>query len=63
MPASFATGTQVEYRGQTGVIRFIDDTYLTICVSVNPNDKMRDVCLVVPNHQWDSIKLIKESTK
>jgi len=59
----FATGTKVEWRGHVGEIRFVDDFYLTICVSVNPEDRVRDVCLVVHNYQWDDIKLVKESTK
>lgn len=61
--SAFALGTQVEYRGTVGIIRFIDDSYLTICVSVHPQDKIHDVCLVVPNFQWSEIKLLKESSK
>ena len=60
---AFATGTQVEWRGHVGEIRFVDDIYLTICLSVNPQDRARDVCLVVQNYQWDEIKLLKESEK
>ena len=60
---AFASGTQVEWRGHVGQIRFVDDIYLTICVSVNPGDRVRDVCLVVQNYQWDEIKLLKESNK
>jgi hypothetical protein len=60
---AFATGTQVEWRGHVGEIRFVDDIYLTICVSINPDDRVRDVCLVVQKWDWDSIKLVKESTK
>ena len=43
---AFATGTQVEWRGHVGEIRFVDDIYLTICLLVNPEDRARDVCLV-----------------
>lgn len=60
---AFATGTKVEWRGHVGEIRFVDDVYLTICVSVNPEDRVRDVCLVVQKWYWDDIKLVKESTK
>lgn len=60
---AFAAGTQVEWRGHFGEIRFVDDIYLTICLSVNPEDRARDVCLVVHDYQWDEIKLVKESTK
>ena len=60
---AFAVGTKVEWREHVGEIRFVDDVYLTICVSVNPNDRVRDVCLVVQKWDWSNIKLVKESTK
>jgi hypothetical protein len=60
---AFATGTRVEWRGHVGEIRFVDDIYLTICVSVNPEDRARDVCLVVQKWDWNEIMLVKESTK
>ena len=60
---AFATGTQVEWRGHVGEIRFVDDIYLTICICVNREDRVRDVCLVVQNYHWNEIKLVKESTK
>ena len=60
---AFAVGTKVEWREHVGEIRFVDDVYLTICVSVNPNDRVRDVCLVVQKWDWNEIKLVKESTK
>ena len=61
--SSFAKGTEVEFCGQVGEIRFIDDSYLTICLFVNSEDRVRDVCLVVQRWDWHKIKLIKESTK
>ena len=60
---SFAPGAVVEWRGHVGEIRFVDDLYLTVCVCVNEQDRVRDVCIVVQNFQWNEIKLIKESTK
>lgn len=60
---AFAPGAVVEWKGHVGEIRFVDDVYLTICVSVNPEDRVRDVCLVVQKWYWDDIKLVKESTK
>ena len=60
--SSFAEGLSVEYKNCSGVIKFISEFYLTICIQDNP-DKSRDVCLVVPPYEWDNIKLNKESTK
>ena len=60
---AFASGTVVEWKGHVGEIRFVDDLYLTICLSVHPEDRVRDVCLVVQRWDWNEIKLVKESTK
>lgn len=60
--SSFAKGLNVEYKNRNGIIRFVSEFYLTICIQVN-SSKSRDVCLVVPPYEWDNIKLNKESRK
>lgn len=58
----FVEGLEVEYKGQIGIIRFICDQYLTICVK-KFSEKNRDVCLLVYRDQYHKISLLKESIK
>jgi len=60
---NFSTGIIVSYKKNVGEIRFVDENYLTVCISVNPDDRVRDVCLVIPKQNWDEVRLIKESNK
>ena len=60
---NFSTGIIVSYKTHVGEIRFVDENYLTVCISVNPDDRVRDVCLVIPKQNWDEVRLIKESNK
>lgn len=60
--SSFAPGVLVTFRGNTGTIKFVDDTsegYLTICIKTEAT--MGAVCLVVYRYQWDEIELVKSN--
>ena len=60
---TFAEGLEVQYKEHIGTIRFICDSYATVCVTKFPNDRRRDVCILVYRNNFDQIKLLKESTK
>lgn len=51
-------GTEVLYDGFHGIIRFVDEAYMTICIRTFDNEPNRDVCLIVPLDKWDSIELV-----
>lgn len=53
-----ALGLEVEYRGHVGVINFIDELYLTVCIKKKEGDMISDVCMVVYPNQWENIKLM-----
>jgi hypothetical protein len=59
----FAEGIEGTYNGHTGRIRFTCDQYVTLCISEFPDQKVRDVCILIYRHEFDQIKLIKESEK
>lgn len=60
---SFTEGLQVYYKGVYGVVRFVSDQYITVCIRTFPNERVRDTCLVVYPDQFKEITLAKESTK
>ena len=60
---SFAEGLHVCYKQMYGVVRFVSNEYITVCVRTFPNEKVRDVCLVVYPNQFGLVTLAKESTK
>lgn len=51
--------TEVYYRGQYGHVRFSDEKYMTICVKEHPQEKVRDVCLVVYPEDWHKVELVR----
>jgi len=60
---SFTEGLEVYYKGMFGVVGFVSDHYITICINRFPNERVRDTCLVVYPDQFKEITLAKESTK
>ncbi len=60
---SFAEGTEVYYKQSFGIVRFVCDHYITVCIRTFPEERVRDVCLIVYPSQFKDISLIKESTK
>lgn len=59
----FTEGLVVQYKDNIGTIRFICDSYITVCVNNFPEDRRRDVCILVYRNNFKDIKLLKESTK
>jgi hypothetical protein len=60
---TFTEGLEVQYKDHIGKVRFICETYITICINSFPEERRRDVCIVVYRSNFDKIKLLKESTK
>lgn len=60
---TFAEGLEVQYKDHIGTIRFICDSYVTVCIAKFPEDRRRDVCILVYRNNFNDIKLLKESTK
>ena len=56
-------GIEVIYESYVGEIRFVCDSYVTLCINSFPKERRRDVCMLIYRHDFDKIKLLKESTK
>lgn len=56
------SGLEVRYGDHIGIIRFVDEEYVTVCISEFV-DKSRDVCIVVYKEDYKNLHLLKESTK
>lgn len=59
---SFHNGLEVRYKDHVGVINFICEKYITICM-VDADHKLKDVSLLVYRNQWKNVRLMKESEK
>jgi len=59
---TFAEGIEVYYRGMHGVVDFICEKYITVCIC-RKEQKSKDVCLLVYPSQYGEITLAKESNK
>jgi hypothetical protein len=59
---TFAEGIEVHYRGMYGVIDFVCEKYITVCIH-RLEHKSKDVCLLVYPNQYSEITLAKESSK
>lgn len=59
----FSEGLQVQYKDFVGTIRFVCNSYVTLCIHHFPEEKRRDVCLLIYPSEFDKIKLLKESSK
>jgi hypothetical protein len=58
----FTAGVYVYYKDYYGVISFVCDEYITICVGKGKLP-LKDVCMLVYPEDYDEIKLAKESDK
>ena len=58
---TFITGTVVRYRDSIGIIEFVCDQYLTVCIKTH-GDKFRTVCMLVHTDQWGDIEIIENYT-
>jgi hypothetical protein len=59
---TFYQGLDVKYKGQIGVVDFMCDRYITICVR-RLDHRSRDVCMLVYPSQWKDVELLKQSDK
>jgi hypothetical protein len=60
---TFSEGLEVQYKDFIGTIRFICNSYVTLCISRFPEEKRRDVCILIFPSEFGKIKLLKESEK
>ena len=57
----FTTGQSVTYEGMSGFIYFVDEQYVTVCISSVPSNNKRGetcVCLCVYPEQQDKVIVI-----
>jgi hypothetical protein len=59
---TFYKGLNVKYKDHVGVVEFMCDQYITICIR-RLEHKSKDVCLLVYQSQWKEVQLWKESEK
>jgi hypothetical protein len=59
---TFVAGLEVYYNGMYGVIRHVDDQYITVCTKLGYH-KSKDVCIVVYRDRYELITLKTESEK
>lgn len=59
----FSEGLFVQYENYVGQVRFVCNSYVTLCVNSFEGEKQRDVCMLIYRGDFDKIKLLKESTK
>lgn len=60
--STFYEGLDVRYRHNVGKIRFICESYVTVCVNTFDH-RSRDVCILVYRNEWNDIELLKQSEK
>ena len=59
---TFYSGLNVKYREQVGVVDFVCEKYITICIKTFEH-KSKNVCVLVYPSQWREVQLLKESEK
>jgi len=59
----FAKGVYVQYKDHVGYIDFISDSYFTLCTDDRAVERAHHVCILIYKHQWNDVKLWKESSK
>ena len=59
---TFAKGLEVYYGGMYGIVDFICEKYITVCVRVMDH-KSANVCVLVYPSRFHLVKLAKESEK
>jgi len=65
---SLEVGMPARYQGFEGTIEFVDDLYITLCISKKPNPKgfkqpFNKCCILVYPHQWDELEIDDSSFK
>ena len=59
---TFYSGLDVKYRDHVGVVDFVCEKYITICINQSEN-RLKEVCILVYTNQWKEVQLLKESEK
>ena len=59
---TFYKGLNVKYKDHVGVVEFICDQYITICIQ-RLEHKSKDVCFLVYQSEWKNVELLKQSEK
>jgi hypothetical protein len=59
----FTEGLEVTYDEYLGIIKFVGNSYVTLCIKTFPEDRARDVCMIIHRCEYHKIKLLKESDK
>jgi hypothetical protein len=59
----FSRDVQAYYEDYEGTIRFVCDQYISFCIHKFPNQKGKDVCMLIYREDFHKIELIKESEK
>jgi hypothetical protein len=59
---TFYSGLNVKYKDHVGVVDFVCEKYITICID-KLEHRSKDVCLLVYPQQWKEVQLLKESEK
>lgn len=59
----FTEGIEAIYDEYLGVIKFVGNSYITLCVKIFPEEKVRNVCMLIYRNQYHKVKLLKESEK
>ena len=59
---TFYSGLNVKYKDHIGVVDFVCEKYITICID-KLEHRSKDVCLLVYQPQWKDVQLLKESEK
>lgn len=54
----FKLGQHARYKHEEGIISFVDHKCITICVRIFPNEKSRNVCLVVYSYDFDKVQIL-----
>jgi hypothetical protein len=60
--STFYKGLNVKYKDHFGVVDFVCEKYITVCIK-RYDHKSRDVCLLVYQPQWKEVQLLKQSEK
>ena len=59
---TFYSGLNVKYKDHIGVVDFVCEKYITICID-KLEHRSKDVCLLVYPQHWKDVQLLKESEK
>jgi hypothetical protein len=59
---TFYSGLNVKYKDHVGVVDFVCEKYITICID-KLEHRSKDVCLLVYPQHWKNVQLLKESEK